>query len=188
VTPRRCAGEGACALGAGFAEVGGAAHALALLQFEGRAALSAGLWTLGAGAEAAGAAGAGYARRVRYDSAAARWVSFAVLGAEVAALELAAGGRMRLRGYALARAEGATPEVSAVADAKLAALKEGFGKKRKDQSETDRAHLAALSARITRHLAGEEVHLAKPLPALPAPPGPPIGSMGQSEECWHCGS
>jgi hypothetical protein len=88
---------------------------------------------------------------------------------------------------ALARAEGATAEVSAVADAKLAALNEGFGKKRKGQSETDRALLAALSARITRHLAGEEVQLAKPLPALPAPPGPPIGSMGQTEECWHCG-
>ena len=89
---------------------------------------------------------------------------------------------------ALARAEGTTAEVSAVADAKLTALRDGFGKKRKGQSETDRAHLLALSARITRHLAGEEVQLAKPLPALPAPPGPPIGSMGQTEECWFCGN
>jgi hypothetical protein len=78
--------------------------------------------------------------------------------------------------------------VSAVADAKLVGLKDGFGKKRKGQSETDRAHLTALSARITRHLAGEEVPLANPLPALPAPPGPPIGSMGQTEECWFCGN
>ena len=89
---------------------------------------------------------------------------------------------------ALARAEGATAEVSAVADSKLAALRDGFGKKRKGQSETDQAHLTALSVRITRHLAGEEVQLAKPLPALPAPPGPPIGSMGQAEECWLCGN
>lgn len=87
---------------------------------------------------------------------------------------------------ALARSEGSTAEVSALADAKLAALQEGFAKKRKGQSETDRAHRAALSARIIRHLAGEEVQLAKPLPALPAPPGPPIGSMGQTEECWFC--
>lgn len=89
---------------------------------------------------------------------------------------------------ALARAEDATAEVSSVADAKLAALRDGFGRKRKGQSETDRAHLAALSVRITRHLAGEEVRLAKPQPALPAPPGPPIGSMGQAEECWFCGN
>lgn len=89
---------------------------------------------------------------------------------------------------ALARAEGATAEVSAVADAKLAALREGFGKKRKGQSETDRAHLAALSARITRHLAGEDVTVAKPLQSLPVPPGPPIGSMGQTADCWFCGN
>ena len=89
---------------------------------------------------------------------------------------------------ALARAEGATAEVSAVVDAKLAAMREVFGKKRKGESATDRAHRAALSSRINRHLAGEEVRLAKPLPALPAPPGPPIGAMGQTEDCWFCGN
>ncbi len=88
---------------------------------------------------------------------------------------------------ALARAEGATADVSAVADAKLAAMQSRLGKTRKGESATERAHLSALSARITRHLAGEEVQLAKPLPALPVPPGPPIGSMGQTEDCWFCG-
>ncbi|MFN7164697.1 MAG: zinc-dependent metalloprotease [Hyphomonas sp.] len=88
---------------------------------------------------------------------------------------------------ALARAKGATADVSAVADAKLAAMQSRLGKIRKGESETERAHLSALSARITRHLAGEEVQLAKPLPALPVPPGPPIGSMGQTEDCWFCG-
>jgi hypothetical protein len=89
---------------------------------------------------------------------------------------------------ALARAEGATAEVSAVVDAKLAAMSQGFGKKLKGESETDRAHLAALSARISRHLAGEDAALARPLPALPVPPGPPIGAMGQTEDCWFCGN
>jgi hypothetical protein len=87
---------------------------------------------------------------------------------------------------ALSRAEGASAEVSAVADGKLAALREAFGKKRKGQTETEKQHLAALSARIGRHLAGEEVVAAKPLPALEAPPGSPIGAMGQMEECWFC--
>jgi hypothetical protein len=87
---------------------------------------------------------------------------------------------------ALARADGVSAEVSAAADAKLGAMQAAMGKTRKGQSEADRAHLAALSARIGRHLAGEEVPAAKPLPALPVPPGPPIGSMGQTEDCWHC--
>jgi len=89
---------------------------------------------------------------------------------------------------ALARADGATAEVSAVMDAKLAAMSQAFGKKRKGESETDRAHLNALSARINRHLAGEDAALARPLPALPVPPGPPIGAMGQTEDCWFCGN
>lgn len=88
---------------------------------------------------------------------------------------------------ALSRATGATPEVSAVADGKLAALREAFGKKRQGQSEEERHHLAALSARIGRHLAGDDAEMAKPLPALPVPPGPPIGAMGQAEDCWFCG-
>lgn len=87
---------------------------------------------------------------------------------------------------ALSRAGGATPEVSAVADAKLAAMRDAFGKKRKGETEAERHHLSALSARITRHLAGEEAATARPLPALPVPPGPPIGAMGQVEDCWFC--
>ncbi|NBX18998.1 MAG: hypothetical protein EBR09_16745, partial [Proteobacteria bacterium] len=90
------AGAGAAgerALGVGFAELGGAGVALALLQTDAREAFTAGLWALGAPGAAA--------RRVRYDSSAVRWVSFAVLGAQVTALELAAGGRMTLRSYVL---------------------------------------------------------------------------------------
>lgn len=86
----------------------------------------------------------------------------------------------------LARADGVSADVSAAADAKLGAMQAAMGKTRKSQSEADRAHLAALRGRIGRHLAGEDVPVAKPLPALPVPPGPPIGAMGQTEECWHC--
>ena len=87
---------------------------------------------------------------------------------------------------ALARADGVTADVSAAADAKLGAMQAAMGKTRKGQSEAERAHLSALRARIGRHLAGEDVPAAKPLPALPVPPGPPIGAMGQTEDCWHC--
>ena len=86
----------------------------------------------------------------------------------------------------LARAEGVSADVSAAADAKLSAIQAAMGKTRKGRSEAERAHLAALRARIGRHLAGEDVPAAKPLPALPVPPGPPIGAMGQTEDCWHC--
>lgn len=89
---------------------------------------------------------------------------------------------------ALSRAEDATAEVSAVVDAKLAAMQTRFGKKQRGQSAAEQQHLAALRARIGRHLAGEDAALAKPLPALPVPPGPPIGAMGQTEECWFCGN
>jgi hypothetical protein len=86
----------------------------------------------------------------------------------------------------LARADGVSADVSAAADAKLSAMQAAMGKTRKGESEADRAHLTALRARIGRHLAGEDVPAAKPLPALPVPPGPPIGTMGQTEDCWHC--
>jgi hypothetical protein len=66
-------------------------------------------------------------RRVRYDSGAARWVSFAVLGAEVVALELAAGGRMHLRGYVLAAAARAPEGPVAAAAAAAAAAGAGGG-------------------------------------------------------------
>jgi hypothetical protein len=87
----------------------------------------------------------------------------------------------------LARDENVSMDVSAAAAAKLTAMQVAMGKQRKGQSEADRQHLAALRARIERHLAGEDVPAARPLPALPVPPGPPIGAMGQTEDCWFCG-
>lgn len=89
---------------------------------------------------------------------------------------------------ALARADGATADVTAVADGKLAALRDRVGKTRRGESATERAHLSTISSRINRHLAGEEVTVAKHLQSLPVPPGPPIGSMGQTEDCWFCGN
>lgn len=86
----------------------------------------------------------------------------------------------------LARSEAAGPGVSAVADAKLAALRERLSKKSRSRTDDEAAHFASLAAQITRHLTGNGPGLPVARPAPDAPPGPPIGSMGQIEECWHC--
>lgn len=109
-------------------------------------------------------------------------------GARLAPLARVVQARFVAELMTLARAEGVSADVSAAADAKLAAMQAAMGRKRKGQSTADRQHLDALRARIGRHLAGEDAQAAKPLPALPVPPGPPIGAMGQTEECWFCGN
>jgi len=86
----------------------------------------------------------------------------------------------------LARAGNVSSDVSAAADGKLATMQAEMGSKQRGQSQADRQHLDALRVRIGRHLAGEDVPGARPLPALPVPPGPPIGAMGQTEACWFC--
>ncbi|MEQ9504957.1 MAG: zinc-dependent metalloprotease [Hyphomonas sp.] len=88
----------------------------------------------------------------------------------------------------LSRSEAASPGLDAVVNAKLAEMKDRFGKKSRGRTDVEEAHLAALSAQITRHLSAAEMALPIARPAPETPPGSPIGAMGQMEECWFCGN